>query len=297
MARGSAGAAPLVASAFGCGASPSPLVETTIAARPLAVNAPATPASSALATAGADCFVTFPERGADRTPIAVRCGAFVVHRDERDDGRVLGHRRARRDRPRARAERSARDRRRRVVRRRRRRRQARARALQDLGRRPLLPHRFRSSRSTPARSSGSASRRATPAASAPRTSTATAFSSSSRPTTPSPRLATCLTRSPCFCRSSSPSIRSAGRWKRSTPRFRAYLAGERRAAQRDLDACNGDATCQLAWAEKIAGLSVLLGDWSDVSPRLALPAEVSRTTSAAAIRLAAILRARGEPLP
>jgi hypothetical protein len=289
--------APLFALAcvLGCGASPAPLVETTIAPRPTAPSiAPPAPADTATSTS-ADRFVVFPERGAARAPLALRCGAFVVHRDERDDGRVSvtdargatvllfapsdaletvdaawcgdvdGD-----DRPELAIFKTSGGAH-----------CCRTDSLFTLADHPIERLRFEAGNAGGLRAEdvdgdGKLELVSADDALAEIGDVPYAFT---------------LFLPVVFARD------ARGAWTRSTPRFKAYLAGERRAAQRDLDACNGDATCQLAWAEKIAGLSVLLGDWADSSTRLALPADLMRTTMAAAARLSKILRARGEPLP
>jgi hypothetical protein len=289
------GPALLVLHALGCGAAPASTVETTIANRPTAsaAQAPATIAR-ATAPAGSDRFVAFPERGAARAPMATRCGAFVVRRDERDDGRVSVTNAA---------------------------------GATVFEARPTDPH-----ETVDVAWCGDVDGDGKPELAIFKTSggahccrTDLLITLDDRPVerlrseggnAGGLRAEDLDGDGKLELLSTDDALAELGdvpyaftlflpvvfelegaRWIRRTPRFKVYLADERRAAQRDLDACNGDATCQLAWAEKIAGLSLLLGDWSDAATRLALPPEVMRTTSAAAPRLAKLLRARGEPLP
>ncbi len=287
------GPALLVVHALGCGAPPSSAVETTIAAKP-AVAAPATPIAAAATRSEAERFVTFPERGAVRTPMATRCSTFVVRRDERDDGRVSVTNAAGATVFEARpsdpmetidvawcgdldgdgkpelalfktsggAHCCRTD------------------VVITLGDHPIERLRVEAGNAGGLRpedldGDGQLELISSDDALAELGDVPYAFA---------PELPIVFAL-------------EGGRWIRRTTHFKANLSDQRRAAQRDLDACSGDATCQLAWAEKIAGLSLLLGDWSDAAARLALPPDVIRTTSAAAPRLAKILRARGELLP
>ena len=288
----------LVAGALGCGGSSSTAIETTITARPAL---PPTASSSApIASAlpgGGQPIVSFPERSAIRVPMKARCGAFEVHRDDGEDGAI-----------------SVTDARRVTV--------FDARPSQPLETidvawcgdidgdgRPELAFFKTAGGAHCCRTDVVITLDAHPIERL-RSEGGNAGGLRAEDVDGDGKLELVSSDDALAERGDVPyaftlflpvvfaiEARSGGRWVRSTSRFKAYLGGERRAAQRDLDACNGDATCQLAWAEKIAGVSVLIGDWSDAAAHLTLTPELMRTTSAAAPRIAQILRARGELVP
>jgi hypothetical protein len=282
----------LFAGAIACGGRPTPAIEATIATRPrppeVVVRSPAVPIPTS-----AEAGVTFPERDDAHTPLAMRCGAFVVRRDKPADGVV-----------------SVADSRERIIL-----------EIKPIGSetidvawcadvdgdgRPELAYFKYSGGAHCCRTDvvvtlddRTVERLRYEAGSGGGLRMMDVDGDGALELVSHDDAVLELDDLPYVAAPLLPVVfaREGERYVRRTTRFRKYLSEARRDAETDLAGCEKDPACEIGRAEAVLGLSLLLGDWHDASKRMSLEPDARRTVMAAAPRLAKILRTRGELLP